>query len=167
MPKQIKKEEMKKSDRAYRKWAVAGLISSVAFMGALAGLIGLITKTNGDKAPTTVLFSLYAVYTAVSVISAVKGIMSYVREDVTVCLFQGLLNAFSAIACIMNLRMAFIILLSAYHAEDMANKLIGSQTQTEFVQTQYANWICLSVAVLISIIIGILGIVKLTKNRKN
>lgn len=167
MPKQIKKEEMKSSDRAYRRWAVAGLISAAAFMGALAGLIGIITRTEGDKAPTTVLFALYAVYTAVSVISAVKGIMSYVREDVTACLFQGLLNTFSVIACAMNMRMAFIILLSAYHAEDTADKLIGSQTQTEFVQSQYASWICLSIAVLISIIIGILGIVKLAKNRKN
>ena len=38
MPKQIKKEQIKKSELIYRKWSVAGLAAAAVFMGVWLGL---------------------------------------------------------------------------------------------------------------------------------
>ena len=35
MPKQIKKEQIKKSELLYRKWSVAGLAAATVFMGCI------------------------------------------------------------------------------------------------------------------------------------
>ena len=45
MPKQIKKEQIKKSELLYRKWSVAGLASAAVFMGCMAGL----SENRGGK----------------------------------------------------------------------------------------------------------------------
>lgn len=55
MPKQIKKEQIKKSELLYRKWSVAGLAAAAVFMGCMAGLMSMIVKTEGAKVPTIVL----------------------------------------------------------------------------------------------------------------
>ena len=47
MPKQIKKEQIKKSELIYRKWSVAGLAAAAVFMGCMAGLMSMIVKTEG------------------------------------------------------------------------------------------------------------------------
>lgn len=49
MPKQIKKEQIKKSELLYRKWSVAGLAAAAVFMGCMAGLMSMIVKTEGQK----------------------------------------------------------------------------------------------------------------------
>ena len=107
MPKQIKKEQIKKSELIYRKWSVAGLAAAAVFMGCMAGLMSLIVKTEGAKVPTIVLFAAFIIYTAVSVVCAVLGVKSYVKDDCGVCLFQGIVHIYSVIACVMNVRMAF------------------------------------------------------------
>ena len=162
MPKQIKKEQIKKSELIYRKWSVAGLAAA-----AMAGLMSLIVKTEGAKVPTIVLFAAFIIYTAVSVVCAVLGVKSYVKDDCGVCLFQGIVHIYSVIACVMNVRMAFIILFSALGSQSGVDTLIGSQSQNEFIQSQYASWICLAIATLFSVVLGILAVVWLVKNKKN
>ena len=163
MPKQIKKEQIKKSELLYRKWSVAGLAAAAVFMGCMAGLMSMIVKTDGAKVPTIVLFAAFIIYTAVSVVCAVLGVKSYVKDDCGVCLFQGIVHIYSVIACIMNVRMAFIILFSALGSQSGVDTLIGSQSHC----SQYASWICLAIATLFSVILGILAVVWLVKNKKN
>lgn len=167
MPKQIKKEQIKKSELLYRKWSVAGLAAAAVFMGCMAGLMSMIVKTEGAKVPTIVLFAVFIIYMAVSVVCAVLGVKSYVKDDCGVCLFQGIVHIYSVIACIMNVRMAFIILFSALGSQSGVDTLIGSQSQNEFIQSQYASWICLAIATLFSVVLGILAVVWLVKNKKN
>ena len=95
MPKQIKKEQIKKSELLYRKWSVAGLAAAAVFMGCMAGLMSMIVKTDGAKVPTIVLFAAFIIYTAVSVVCAVLGVKSYVKDDCGVCLFQGIVHIYS------------------------------------------------------------------------
>ena len=151
----------------YRKWSVAGLAAAAVFMGCMAGLMSMIVKTEGAKVPTIVLFAAFIIYTAVSVVCAVLGVKSYVKDDCGVCLFQGIVHIYSVIACVMNVRMAFIILFSALGSRSGVDTLIGSQSQNEFIQSQYASWICLAIATLFSVILGILAVVWLVKNKKN
>ena len=80
MPKQIKKEQIKKSELLYRKWSVVGLAAAAVFMGCMAGLMSMIVKTEGAKVPTIVLFATFIIYTAVSVVCAVLGVKSYGRS---------------------------------------------------------------------------------------
>ena len=166
MPKQIKKEQVKRSELLYRKWAVAGLGAAAVFMGCIAGLMSIIVKTDGAKIPTAILFAVFVIYAAVSVACAVTGVKSYVKDDCGVCLFQGIVHIYSIIACVMNVRMAFIILFSAFGSQSAVDTLIGSQSQNEFIQSQYASWICLALATLFSVILGILAVVRLVKNKK-
>ena len=132
MPKQIKKEQIKKSELLYRKWSVAGLAAAAVFMGCMAGLMSMIVKTEGAKVPTIVLFAAFVIYTAVSVVCAVLGVKSYVKDDCGVCLFQGIVHIYSVIACVMNVRMAFIILFSALGSQSGVDTLIGSQSQRNY-----------------------------------
>lgn len=81
--------------------------------------------------------------------------------------FQGIVHIYSVIACVMNVRMAFIILFSALGSQSGVDTLIGSQSQNEFIQSQYASWICLAIATLFSVVLGILAVVWLVKNKKN
>ena len=92
MPKQIKKEQIKKSELLYRKWSVAGLAAAAVFMGCMAGFMSMIVNTEGAKVPTIVLFAAFIIYTAVSVVCAVLGVKSYVKDDCGVCLFQGIVH---------------------------------------------------------------------------
>ena len=62
MPKQIKKEQIKKSELLYRKWSVAALAAAAVFMGCMAGLMSMIVKTEGAKVPTIVLFAAFIIY---------------------------------------------------------------------------------------------------------
>ncbi len=50
---------------------------------------------------------------------------SYVKDDCGVCLFQGIVHIYSVIACVMNVRMAFIILFSALGSQSGVDTLIG------------------------------------------
>lgn len=166
MPKQIKKEQIKKSELIYRKWSVAGLAAAAVFMGCMAGLMSMIVKTEGAKVPTIVLLRRSL---------STRQCRWYVRclgeklckGRLRVCLFQGIVHIYSVIACVMNVRMAFIILFSALGSQSGVDTLIGSQSQNEFIQSQYASWICLAIATLFSVILGILAVVWLVKNKKN
>lgn len=82
------------------------------------------------------------------------------------CLFQGIVHIYSVIACVMNVRMAFIILFSALGSQSGVDTLIGSQSQNEFIQSQYASWICLAIATLFSVVLGILAVVWLVKIKR-
>lgn len=167
MPKQIKKEQIKKSELLYRKWSVAGLAAAAVFMGCMAGLMSMIMNAAKSTIVGTFAPSVFTIYTAVSVVCAVLGVKSYVKDDCGVCLFQGIVHIYSVIACVMNVRMAFIILFSALGSQSGVDTLIGSQSQNEFIQSQYASWICLAIATLFSVVLGILAVVWLVKNKKN
>ena len=81
--------------------------------------------------------------------------------------FQSILVFASIVACVLNLRFGLIMLFSAYKLNSASSSLIGSQTYTEFISSQYTNWICIVVGTVITIVIGILGIIKLVKNKKH
>lgn len=125
------------------------------------------SENRGGKSANDSAFAVFIIYMAVSVVCAVLGVKSYVKDDCGVCLFQGIVHIYSVIACIMNVRMAFIILFSALGSQSGVDTLIGSQSQNEFIQSQYASWICLAIATLFSVILGILAVVWLVKNKKN
>lgn len=165
MPKQIKKPKLKPYDRKYRKSVVGMLIATVIFLGALFGLIKIITDTEG-KLVTTILFGAYILYIAACGVSLTYAVKAYKNEDNFNTLFQGFFITAALVFCAMNLRFAFVMLFSAYNLDELASKLMGTATSTEFVSTQYMCWICMLIGTLLTIILGILGIVKLAKNRE-
>ena len=56
MPKQIKKEQIKKSELIYRKWSVAGLAAAAVFMGCMAWF-GVGGRKSTKNASSTQLFA--------------------------------------------------------------------------------------------------------------
>ena len=166
MPKQIKKPKIKPVDKKFRIAAVAGMIMSLLFLAAIFSLIKVIVDTEG-KLPTTVLFAAYILYFASCVATLVCGVRAYSKEDNFTDLFQSILVFASIVSCVLNLRFSLIMLFSAYKLNGASSTLIGSQTYTEFISSQYTNWICIVVGTVITIVVGILGIVKLAKNKKH
>lgn len=164
MPKQIKKESMKPCDRKYRICAVAGMAVSVVFAPIAIILLKNLVETEG-KVAATLLFAAYWIYLISCVISLVFGVKAYTKEDNVADLFQGLFEVYAIIACFMNMRFMFVMLFSAFESH-WADALLGSLTESEFITSQFASWVCLAIAVVVTFVLGILAIVKLANNRK-
>ena len=166
MPVRIKRPEVKKSDIAFRKWALAAFLSAAVFGTVFAALINTILDA-GKAVPTTILFCAYVIYLVMTALAAWKGISAYAREDVGAALFQGLLLCFSAICALVNMRLAIVMLLEAYGKSESAEKLMGEQSTSEFIASQRTPWIMLAIGMALGIAVGVLAIVKLASSKKD
>lgn len=162
MPIRIKKPEFKPYDKKYRIFTVTAMITAIVFAGALIGLMGTIVKSE-SKVASLALFAAYILYFAASVLAFAGGVRCYGKEDNLGVLAQSVFHLAVIIFCFMNLRFALILIFSALGADSAAEALRGAQTYTEFISTQYVNWVCLMAGVLCTIVVGIFGIVRLAK----
>lgn len=165
MPIQIKKLQIKPYDKKYNKSLIGLLMMTIVFLGSLFGLIKIITDTEG-KLVTTILFASYVLYIVANFVSLTYAIKAYKREDNFSDLFQGLFIVATIVFCCLNLKFAVVMLFSAYNLDSYAQSLMGSATSTEFISTQYNCWICMLIGNLFTIVLGIIGIIKLAKHRK-
>lgn len=163
MPKQIKKEIIKPYDKKYRISAVAGMGITTIFTVAVIVLMKKLVETEG-KLPAVLLFCAYVLYIISCSVSLFFGIKAYLKEDNTADLFQSFFEIYALIACTMNMRFMFILLFSAFKL-NAADSLLGSQTQSEFIKTQYVCWVCMAAAAAVTFILGILAVIKLAKNK--
>lgn len=165
MPIQIKKPEFKKFDKKYRISCLISLGAAVLFMAALIGLMGKISN-EADKLASTLLFAAYILLFGCCFYSMYRGVKAYTAEDNTADLFQCAFFLAAIIFCFMNLRFALILIFSAYGLNSAADSLRGEQTYSEFISTQYSNWVCMIIGCVLIIIAGIFAAVKLIKYRK-
>ena len=166
MPIKIKTPPIKPIDRKFRICAVVLMGLSAVFITNIFPLIKTVTETGG-KTASSILFISYILYFGGCVTAFVYGINSYRKEDNFALLFQGICLLVPIIACIMNMRFAFIMILSSFGFENMASSLKGSQTYSQFIDTQYKNWIILAVGIVVSFVVGIVASVKLIKNKSH
>lgn len=166
MPIKIKKPEVKSGEIKYRKSTVGTMIMTVIFAAALILLMRTIVN-SANKAAAVGLIGAYVLYFAACIVSLVLGVNAYRKEDNFPVLCQSVFYLASSIFCIMNLRFSLMLIFSAFELENAAKALAGSQSYTEFISTQYSNWVCIIIGLVLTLIIGIFGIVKLVSSRKN
>ncbi len=165
MPIKIKKPQIKPCEIKYRKSAIGAMIMTMIFAAALIFLMGTIVN-NANKLAAVGLIAAYALYFAACVTSLVLGVNAYRKEDNFPVLCQCAFFLAAVIFCIMNLRFALMLIFSAFDLEDAAQALAGSQAYSEFITTQYSNWVCIIIGLILTVITGICGIVKLVSAKK-
>jgi hypothetical protein len=161
MPIQIKKPAFGKYDKKYRKSCVISMFTAILFVALLIILMGKITS-DASKVASAVLFGAYLLFFASGFYSIFCGVRAYNKEDNVTDLFQCIFFLAAVVFCFMNLRMAVVLISTAFGFENLADTLKGSSlTYSEFVATQYDNWVCMIIGCVLSVVMGIFGAVKL------
>lgn len=166
MPIKIKKPQIKPCEVKYRKSAIGAMIMTLIFAAALICLMGTIVNT-ASKIAAVGLIVAYALYFASCTVSLVLGVNAYRKEDNFPVLCQSAFFLAAVVFCVMNLRFALMLIFSAFELENAAQTLAGSQSYSEFISTQYSNWVCIIIGLVLTVITGICGIVKLASAKKN
>lgn len=164
MPITLKKEKMKPCNIRFRIAAIAGLGITVIF----SVLFGIFVEkiAMGDKNSVIVIAVFFFLYLASCVVSMILGVKTYLREDNGAVLFQSVLLFAPIIFCIMNLKTALLMILVVFDKDSAAIKLLGDHSYFEYISTQYSSWICLMIGLVVTMVIGILAVVTLLKNKK-
>lgn len=162
MPIQIKKEAIDKSEKVNRIIAIIALVAALVFIGLMISLLPSLTK---DESPwkASFLATGYLFFTVSCILHFITAFMSYKKTQSMVRLFQGILSLLSSFMCLINLRFMLVMVFSAFKMDSVAESIVGGSTMTQFVQSQNTNWICLVYALVVMIVLGILGIVKLSR----
>ncbi len=166
MPKQIKKETINSKEKTNRIFAILSMTAAILMWALIIFLLPKMIKTE-----STVMTSIFTVgYVFFMVSCAVHCITAYSffkATDNFTGIFHGLISLVCTLFCIFNLRFILVMLFSAFGNDKAAKWFIGSKTMTEFLGTQSSNWTCFVFALIIMIIIGLLGIIRLvTYNKK-
>lgn len=162
MPKKIKKPAFLPCEKRYRISTIVTLGTSMLFSVLLGGLMNMLLKKESILAGI-IIFAGYILFLAAGAVSLTLGVRCYIKEDNTAVLGQSAFFLAQVIICLMNLRFALVLLFSALNLDSAASALKGSASYTEFVQSQYTNWVCLAAAMLLMIVTGIFGMARLIK----
>lgn len=175
MPIQIKKPQFKPCDRTYRRSAAVTMAVTVVFAAALIFLMRIIVgaaNMDAEDFPLKVklsaagLFAVYILYFVSCVTSLALGVRAYRREDNVRVLAQSAFFLAASVFCLMNLQLALAVVFSAFDLDEAARKVTGAQTYGDFVQGQFASWVCLIAGMVGTLVTGILAVVTLKNNRK-
>lgn len=160
MPKEIKKQIIDKKEKTNRIFAITAMSASILMWGFIILLLPKIVKT--ESAVMTLIFTVgYVLFFASCIAHCVTSYGFFKATDNFTGIFHGLISLVSTLFCIFNLRFILVMLFSAFGKDETAKQFIGSKTMTEFLGTQASNWTCFVFALIIMIIIGILGIIRL------
>lgn len=164
MPKQIKKQSMDSKEKTNRICAICAMLAALIMWGLIIFLLPNMIKK--ESAPLTVIFTIgYLIFMASCVIHCITAYGFFKATNNFTGIFQGLISGVCTLLCIFNLRFILVMLFSAFGKDETARSFIGSKTMTEFLNSQTSNWTCFAFALIIMIIIGILGIIKLVSKR--
>lgn len=162
MPKQIKRRELDKSVKVSCVLAIAGLAASVVFAVLLIFLLpSLMEDESAVKA--CLIAAGYFIFTVLSICYMAAAFISYSKAQEAGGLFGGICSAAASLMSLLNLRFVLAMMFSGLKMESVVDKIVGDRTYTEFVDMQQQNWICMVIAMMIMLIIGILGAVKLSR----
>ncbi|MDE6149598.1 MAG: hypothetical protein K2F81_05825 [Ruminococcus sp.] len=165
MPKQIKRQPIHPKEKTNRICAILAMAASILMWGLIIFLLPKMIKT--ESAAMTLIFTIgYILFTASCITHCITSYGFFKATDNFTGIFQGLISLVSTLFCIFNLRFILVMLFSAFGKDETARQFIGSKTMTEFLSTQTSNWTCFVFALIIMIIIGTLGIIKLASASK-
>ncbi|MGN0624597.1 MAG: hypothetical protein ACI4JA_11710 [Oscillospiraceae bacterium] len=162
MPKQIKKEVIPASEKVNRVFAVISMAAALILAGLL---IFLLPQLLNDESPVKacIISGGYFVFMLSCILHCITGFVSYGKTQDFTGLFHGLISLVCTFLCLLNLRFVLVLLFSGLNMDSAANKLVGDHTMTEFVNAQTSDWTGLIFAMAAMLIIGIVGIVRLSK----
>ncbi|MBR1864395.1 MAG: hypothetical protein IJ806_09950 [Ruminococcus sp.] len=163
MPIRIKKPELGPYDRRFRKWAVISGAASLLFALGVGSVL-TVAGNNNDKPIATVLTVFYTIFVLCCIITLKCAVEAYRREDVLSALGMAVLYSADLVVCLLNLRFVAVMLVSVYGSQEMVSRLVGSSTMAMYIRSQYLNWGILVIALVITLIMGIAGAVKLIKH---
>lgn len=162
MPKQIKKNVLRKGEKKSRIAAVVSMVCALAFAVVVIILLPSLTE---DESPVkaAIITAGFVIFTASCVVHLVLSFICYKREMNFTALFQGIVSSLSTFFCLVNFRFMTVLLLSGLKLDSAAESLVGDMTMTEFVSSQTSGWVCMIIAAVAMIVLGILGITRLAK----
>ncbi|MBP5267224.1 MAG: hypothetical protein J6Z29_01395 [Ruminococcus sp.] len=164
MPVRIKRPELKPREKSFCVSTLVCMVVSFLFTVELFTMLNRIVDT-GSKVMTCGVFAGYLLFFAMCIVCLCKGAMAYKYEDSMSALGKSLIYSVLAVICLINLRFALSILFSAFGADKITEKIIGTD-QKSFVQAQYTPWMAMLAGLLLADVIGIFSTLKLVKNQK-
>lgn len=165
MPKQIKKRELKKSEKA------AAALSSVMMAAAVIfSALFIILIPDLDSGSESVQFakaiSAAAGYVLFVAVSAAAGVMSFIAFKKSKQMGDAMRAFFSAVSvltALLSIRFMLALFFAGIDDQDMLDKIIGSGSYSSFVKNQAPSFACLVIALAVALFVGISAIVKLVK----
>lgn len=163
MPKQIKKKIITPKEKVN---AISGMIAMcAAVLMCVLMLIFVLRIKNESTSLAVILVIGYVVFLCTCVFHLVTSVRWFKDNADTKALFHGFAATACILFCLFNLRFVLIMLFSVFKLENATKNLLGSKSLQEFLLSQGPSWVCLGLALVIMIIVGVASIVKLASKK--
>jgi hypothetical protein len=164
MPVRIKRPELKPREKSFCVSTLVCMVVSFLFTLELFTMMNKVVDT-GSKVMTCSIFAGYLLFFAMCIVCLCKGASAYKYEDSMSALGKSILYAVLAVICLINLRFALSLIFSAFGANEITDKIIGTD-HNSFVRAQYTPWKAMLAGLLLADVMGIFGTLKLNKYHK-
>ncbi len=165
MPKQIKKREHTKSEKAGAALAIAAMILGLFFAAALIAFIPeLETDSRSIQLTKAVILACgYCLFVLLAAASGVFSMFAYRRSHLIGDMIRGFFSFLSAFLALLCIRFMLAMFFSGLDKNDLVDKVVGDNSYAQFIKDQGASFACLIIGLSMMLIIGIISIVKLAK----
>lgn len=165
MPKQIKKREFTKGEKAECLIALIAMAAGLCFAGAFIVMIPDI-ENDSEKiqfAKSIVAAVSYLMFMGLAVTEAIVGFAVYRKCKVTGVMLRGFFAALAAFTAALSLRFMLALFFSGLGKDNIVKSIIGDNSYANFIKNQAPGFACLVIALTVMIFVGVSAIVKLAK----
>lgn len=163
MPKQVKKRTTEKGEK---KSCLLGIFSMLSALVLSGFLILLIQLAGSDEQPKWLGYAIpaaYVVFTVVSLIHCLHGIVLFKKTESYAAVFTAMLTAISVFAALINIQFMLALTFSTAGAESMVTKIIGDISLDEFMASQTNAWKFMIGGISTSFAVGMISVIRLIK----
>lgn len=162
MSKKIKKEPLKKAEKVYRGLGIALFGYTVALAAVWAVIFPKMTE-NESKPLAIAMSAMFFVYFIFCGVQLFLAFNYYRRTEHFAGVGHGTVLTVTTIVNIVNLRFFLVMLFEGLGKTETAQKIIGSTSESDYLQGLSGTWIALLGGMIAVMILGILCVVKLVK----
>lgn len=160
MSKKIKLEKLTKEEKTYRVLSIVNFGFTVICAGAGAFLLPKMID-NESRTIAMAMSLLFFVYMIMCIAGCVLAFRYYKATDQTAGVGHGAVLTVTTIINVVNLRFFTVMFLEGLNKSDAAQKLIGSVTETEYLQSLSGTWTALVIGMAFMMLLGVLSVIKL------
>ena len=165
MPKQIKKRSFKKGEKPAAVLTIVAMITGLIFSVMFIIMIPDIDSSAEDVqfAKAICAAAGYVLFVLMAAAAMTASLMSYKKSKQMGDVMRGFFCGVSIFTALLSIRFMLALFFAGLDDQDAVNKIIGSNTYSEFIKNQAPSFACLVIALAIMLFTGISAIVKLAK----
>ena len=165
MPKQIKQRKITGGEKAGCVMLIITMIIGLLFAAAFIIFIPDIESDSRglQLSKAAALAGGYVLFILMSTAAAVVCLVTYKKSSQAGDLMRGFFAGMSAFLALLCVRFMLALFFSGLDKTDLADKVIGDNTYSQFIENQAPAFACLVIGLSVMLFAGISGIVKLAK----